>query len=135
MAYRINKIDPLDLQARKAVGVNIPFSSNGVFTSNYQTKDAIKNNIINYMLTGRGERFMNPTFGSGLRNFLFEQINTARLDTLSDNIAQEISMMFPKVIVNNLNIRPDADRNTIELVMSYQIKYTNIADTVSINFI
>lgn len=135
MAYRINKIDPIDLQARKAVGINIPFSVDGVFSSNYQTKDAIKNNLINYMLTGRGERFMNPTFGSGLRNFLFEQIDNQKLDTLSDTITQEVSMMFPKVVVRYLNINPDADRNTIELVMSYQIKYTNIADTVSINFI
>ena len=135
MAYRINKIDPIDLQARKAVGINIPFSVDGVFSSNYQTKDAIKNNLINYMLTGRGERFMNPTFGSGLRNFLFEQIDNQKLDTLSDTIAQEVSMMFPKVVVSYLNINPDADRNTIELVISYQIKYTNIADTVSINFI
>lgn len=135
MAYRINKIDPIDLQARKAVGINIPFSVDGVFSSNYQTKDAIKNNLINYMLTGKGERFMNPTFGSGLRNFLFEQIDNQKLDTLSDTIAQEVSMMFPKVVVSYLNINPDADRNTIELVISYQIKYTNIADTVSINFI
>ena len=135
MAYRINKIDPLDLQARKAIGVNLPFSTDQVFSSNYQTKDAIKNNIINYMLTGRGERFMNPTFGSGLRNFLFNQIDNQKLQTLSETIVQEVSLMFPKVVVRNLTINPDADRNTIELVMSYQIKYTNIADTVSINFI
>jgi phage baseplate assembly protein W len=135
MAYRINNIDPLDLQARKAVGINLPFSVDGVFSSNFQTKDAIKNNIINFMLTGKGERFMNPTFGSGLRNFLFERIDTQRLDTLSDSISQEISFLFPKVNLVDLKINPDADRNTIELVMSYQIKYTNIADTVSINFI
>jgi len=135
MAYRINKINPIDLQARRAVGINLPFSANGVFSSNYQTKDAVKNNLINYMLTGRGERFMNPTFGSGLRNFLFDQVDTQKLDTLSSTIAQEVSMMFPKVVVTHLNINPDVDRNTIELVMSYQIKYTNIADTISINFI
>ena len=135
MAYRINKINPLDLQARKAIGVSIPFSADGVFTSNFQSKDAIKNNLINYMLTGKQERFMNPNFGSGLRNLLFEQISTSRLNTLADTIAQEISMMFPKVVVQYLDIKPDTDRNTIELVMSYQIKYTNIADTVSINFI
>lgn len=135
MAYRISKIDPLDLQARKAIGINIPFSVDGVFSSNYKSKDAIKNNLINYMLTGRGERFMNPTFGSGLRNLLFEQINSQRLATLADTISQEVSMMFPKVVVTSLDIKPDTDRNTIELVMSYQIRYTNIADSVSINFI
>lgn len=135
MAYRINKIDPLDLQARKAIGVNLPFSVDEVFSSNYKSKDAIKNNLINYMLTGKKERFMNPTFGSGLRNLLFEQINSQRLDSLAETIAQEISVMFPKIVVQYIKINPDTDRNSIELVMSYQIKYTNIADTVSINFI
>ena len=135
MAYRINKINPLDLQARKAVGINIPFSSGDVFSVNYQTKDATKNNIINYMLTGRGERFMNPTFGSGLRNYLFEQINVQDLNTISDTIAQELDFNFPNITVQSLNIVPNPDRNTIEIVLSYQIKYTNIADTVSINFI
>jgi phage baseplate assembly protein W len=135
MAYRINKIDPLDLQARKAIGVNLPFSVDEVFSSNYKSKDAIKNNLINYMLTGKKERFMNPTFGSGLRNLLFEQINSQRLDSLAETIAQEISVMFPKIAVQYIKISPDTDRNSIELVMSYQIKYTNIADTVSINFI
>ena len=67
MAYRINKINPLDLQARKAIGVDIPFSSDQVFEQNYQTKDAIKNNIINFLLTGKDERFMNPNFGSNIR--------------------------------------------------------------------
>ena len=135
MAYRINNIDPLDLQARKAIGVNIPFSADGVFTSNYQTKDAIKTNIINYMLTGRGERFMNPTFGSGLRNFLFEQINNQKLESVAETVSQDLSLLFPKVNVIELKINPNADRNTIEVIMSYQIRYTNIADTVSINFI
>ena len=135
MAYRINKVNPLDLQARKAIGVNLPFSVDEVFSSNYKSKDAIKNNLINYMLTGKKERFMNPTFGSGLRNLLFEQINSQRLDSLAETIAQEISVIFPKIAVQYIKINPDTDRNSIELVMSYQIKYTNIADTVSINFI
>ena len=70
-----------------------------------------------------------------VRNLLFEQINSQRLDSLAETIAQEISVMFPKIAVQYIKISPDTDRNSIELVMSYQIKYTNIADTVSINFI
>ena len=36
------KINPLDRQPRKAVGVDLPFSSPSVFNSTYQTKDALK---------------------------------------------------------------------------------------------
>ena len=66
MAYKVEKIDPLDLQPRKAIGVSLPFSARGVFNSTYQSKDAIKSNLINFLLTGNQERFLNPNFGAGL---------------------------------------------------------------------
>ena len=75
MAFEAKKINPLDRQPRKAIGVSLPFTGLGVFNSTFATKDAIKNNLINFFLTGKGERFLNPTFGTGLRNLLFENIN------------------------------------------------------------
>ena len=46
---------PNDTRQRVGIGVDIPFSSGGVFTPNYTTKEAIKNNIINFFLTNPGE--------------------------------------------------------------------------------
>ena len=51
MAFQIQKIYPLDLEDRKAIGVDLPFTGTAVFNSNYLTKDAIRNNLINYFLT------------------------------------------------------------------------------------
>ena len=135
MAYRINNINPIDLQARKAVGINLPFSSDGVFSSNYQTKDAIKNNLINFLLTGKGERFMNPSFGSNIRNLLFENINDSTLDATSNTIKIELEESFPQIVVNELTINPIHDRNTVNITFAYQMKFTNLADTISINFV
>ena len=39
---------PNDTRQRVGIGVDIPFSSGGVFTPNYTTREAIKNNIINF---------------------------------------------------------------------------------------
>ena len=72
MAFDAKKINPIDLKPRVAVGVDIPFSGKAVFNQTFQTVDAIKANLINYLLTGRGERYFNPTFGSGIRNLIFE---------------------------------------------------------------
>ena len=47
MAFNVKRIDPLDLQPRKAIGVSLPFSAPAVFKSTYQSKDAIKTNLIN----------------------------------------------------------------------------------------
>ena len=59
MAYKVQRINPLDLQPRKAVGIALPFSGRAVFNSTYTSKDAVRNNIINYFLTGKNERVFN----------------------------------------------------------------------------
>ena len=50
MAFGVKQIFPNDTRARVAIGVDLPLNGNAVFNSNYQTKDAIKNNLINYKL-------------------------------------------------------------------------------------
>ena len=52
MAFDAKKINPIDLKPRVAVGVDIPFSGKAVFNQTFQTVDAIKANLINYLLTG-----------------------------------------------------------------------------------
>ena len=74
MAFNVQRINPLDLQPRKAVGVSLPFSSNSVFNSTYTTQDALKANLVNHFLTEKGERYLNPDLGAGLRRLLFDQI-------------------------------------------------------------
>ena len=72
MPFDAQQIYPIDFNKSAAVGVNLPFSDPAVFKPNYTTKDAIKNNLINFFLTNQGERPLNPSFGSGLRAFIFE---------------------------------------------------------------
>jgi len=133
MAFEVQKINPLDRQPRKAVGVSIPFSAGNVFTSTYQTKDAIKVNLINYFLTGRGERYLNPSFGSGLPSQLFEQITDEGLLDLVMVIKQELRDYFPKVVVNDLTLESIPDDNIITFYLKYSIRDTNIEDEVVIN--
>ena len=46
MAFNVKNINPLDRQPRKAIGVDLPFSGDGVFNSTFQTKDAFFPTII-----------------------------------------------------------------------------------------
>ena len=80
MAFEAQQIFPIDFNKSAAVGINLPFSAPGVFKSNYTTKEAIKSSLINYFLTNPGERYMNPTFGGGLRDFIFEQISDDNME-------------------------------------------------------
>jgi phage baseplate assembly protein W len=134
MAFNAKRINPIDQQPRKAVGVSLPFSGKAVFNSTFETKEAIKSNLINYLLTGRGERYMNPTFGSGLRNQMFNNINRENLSTLEVQIAQELEDYFPTLSVSKLNITGVPDSNTISLSLNFLIRDTLVQDELTINF-
>ena len=134
MAFDVKRINPLDRQARKAVGVNIPFSGNAVFNSTYETKEAIKANIINYLLTGKGERYFNPSFGSGLRNELFNNINRENLSTLEFKVRLDLENYFPTLEVIDLKVQTEPDNNIITLSLRFHLTDTLIEDEILINF-
>ena len=134
MAFEAKKINPLDRQPRKAIGVSLPFTGLGVFNSTFATKDAIKNNLINFFLTGKSERFLNPTFGTGLRNLLFENIDKENVDAIDGEIRDSLRNNFPAVLPIKINTVGTPDTNTVTFSMKYQIQDTGIEDTLAINF-
>jgi phage baseplate assembly protein W len=134
MAFGAKKIFPIDTRPGTAVGVSIPFNSPAVFYSTYTTKDAIKNNLINYFLTDQTERYLNPSFGANLRSFIFTQITTGNLEGLKEYIQSQISTFFPNVIIASLNILSTPDNNEVTVDLKYNIKDTGITDQIQITF-
>ena len=134
MAFRVERINPIDLQPRKAVGVSVPFSSKAVFNSTYTTKDALKNNLINFFLTGRGERFLNINIGTGLRAFLFEQITVDIEEQIKQEIRASIKEWFPGVVIQNIVVQDLIDSNSVNIYIGYILDQTNIQDELVINF-
>jgi hypothetical protein len=56
MAYNLRNINVLDLRPSVGVGVALPFNVPGVFKTIYTTKEQLKFNIINFLLTNKRER-------------------------------------------------------------------------------
>jgi uncharacterized protein len=134
MAFNPQLINPIDLNPNLAVGVNLPFSGPSVFTPNYLTSDAIKNNLINYFLTNPGERPLNPTFGGGLRAFIFQQISENSLDGLKENVSLKLETYFPNVIINSLDVLKRDDENSVVVQLKYSIANSNINDNLTFQF-
>mgnify|MGYP003674474203 FL=1 len=137
MAFGAVNIFPNDTRPRVGIGVNIPFNEGGVFTPNYLTKEAIKSNLINYFLTNPGERPGNPSFGGGLRRFIFSQISTENIDYLIEDIQTKISNEFPNIILNDLNVNgsnEDINNNNITVEIYYSVTNTDITDELTLNF-
>tara|TARA_R110000851_G_scaffold111583_4_gene235119 strand:- start:743 stop:1150 length:408 start_codon:yes stop_codon:yes gene_type:complete len=134
MAFGAVQIYPNDTRARVGIGVDIPFNEGGVFTPNYTTKEAIKNNLINYFLTNPGERPGNPTFGGGLRNFIFTNIDSENLDFLKDDINEKLKNQFPNILVYSVTVTGNFDHNEVQVAIKYSVQNTSITDDLTLSF-
>jgi phage baseplate assembly protein W len=132
MAIIVQNRFPIDSIGRKAVGVDIPFNAPAVFKSNYLTKDAIKNNLINFYSTNPGERVFNPFFGSGLQKYVFENIDTLTNDFIKKLVTDEINQFFPFVQVAQITTTINEDTNTIAINLKYQVINNGIQDEINI---
>ena len=133
MAYNVEQIEPIDFLPDVAVGVNLPFTGNAVFNSTYLTKDAIKANLINYFLTNKGERYMNPQFGSNIRKLLFDNIDQEKLEEIKSIVKRDIRKFFPRVNPLLTQVTSDPDNHVVSLLVRYSIVDTNIEDELLIN--
>jgi phage baseplate assembly protein W len=134
MAFGAKKIFPIDQKPGTAVGISIPFNAPAVFFSTYATKDAIRNNLLNFFLTNKTERYLNNNFGANLRAFIFEQITSGNLDFLKQDIQQLISQYFTNIRVEKLDILEYPDVNEINVQLTYSIINTGVTDQVEITF-
>ena len=134
MAFGETRIYPNDLRPRVAIGVDLPLGGPVAFIPNYQTKDAIKNNLVNYLLTNPGERIENPLFGAGLRAYIFTQITEGGLDYIKEDLQDKIKTNFPTVNLDEVNVLQTVNTNTIQVIISYSIPNTSINDTLELNF-
>jgi phage baseplate assembly protein W len=134
MAFGAKKIFPIDTKPGTGVGVGIPFNAPGVFKTTYTTKEAVKNNLINFFLTNQNERYLNPTFGGNLRAFVFQQISEGNIESLKEDIQSQLKSYFPSVVVGSLNIDSIPDEQQVNIVLKYNIVDTGLTDTLEIAF-
>jgi len=132
MAIIVRNRFPVDSQAQKAVGVDIPFNGPAVFKSNYLTREAIKNNLINFFSTTPGERVFNPFFGSKLKSIVFQGLNDVTKENISFILNDELKNIFPFVQVQDINYVPNEDFNELTITITYQVANFGINDTLEI---
>lgn len=124
------KFNPIDVGQPKGIGISILFNNEtSVFNTTTSTKEQVKSNLVNYILTDKGERFFDPTFGGNLRASLFEPDTT--FDSVAATLEQEIYAYVPNIIIRNITIKKFSDQNIVNLVLDYSIN--NQDDNLVIN--
>ena len=137
MAYvKSTRVDPRDLNKNTAIGVKLPFNAPGVFYSTFSTKEQIRFNVVNLVLTAKGERVENPNFGTNVRSQLFNQIDPSTFSDLELDLVESIQTYIPNVRVTRVNFSQGGEYNdnTLVVTITYQILISNEVDTVTVNF-
>jgi phage baseplate assembly protein W len=123
-------LNPQDVGQKRGIGINVLFNNGtNVFNQTFTTKEQVKANLINYILTNKGERFFYPQFGGDLRASLFEPTTT--FDSIAARLEKEITAYVPNIIINNINVKKFSDENLVNISIDYSI--SNQPDTLVIN--
>jgi phage baseplate assembly protein W len=136
---QVTQVNPLDLQGNIAIGISLPFTGpSGPFNSTYDTISQIKSNLINLLLTNKGERIMNPDFGSDLKRVLFEGIVEDTSFLIKDLINNSVSLFMPEIRIMDILIDPSPNynnNNTISITIQYQIRLSGTPGQITVQFI
>ena len=127
----ITRISPLDLNESLAIGITFPLLNDGRFEQSFTVKEQVKSNILNVLLTERGERLNLPNFGVGLKSLLFE--NNVNTDELTQRISEQLDEHVPDIEITNVISDFLEDQHILKITLEYVVIYSNEKDAIKIN--
>ena len=101
------KINPLDINKNATIGVAIPLNEVNMTSGTTTTREQLKTNLLNLLLTIPGERINNPDYDIGLKQQLFE--NNLDKTTLLEVINSQVSFFLPEIVIDNLELEQDLE--------------------------
>jgi phage baseplate assembly protein W len=96
-------------------------------------EDAVKGSIRNILLTRRGERFFNPSFGSDIHRILFENASTAADNDLRTFITTALENFEPRARLLNLDVTSYPDDNGYVITIVFSV--INRTEPVTLNIL
>ena len=116
--------------------INITFKKHPVTDDLVVSKDAsaIKQAIVNLLLTNKGERLMAPDYGSNIRSYLFEPMDYGTANQIKNNIRDTIETFEPRIRVLQISATPNFDDNGFDITMTYNVMGTD-TPPVTVDFL
>jgi hypothetical protein len=128
VAYILDKKVVKDTKAFNdfAYGITLPVKNGntGFFESAFSSYEQAKSNLKNLLLTKKGERVMQPNFGTGLSSLLFEQMDDSFEERLKETITNSVNFWLPYISIEEIDVNMTdemKDKNTAELKLSFTV--------------
>tara|TARA_R110000765_G_scaffold314119_1_gene407001 strand:+ start:40 stop:405 length:366 start_codon:yes stop_codon:yes gene_type:complete len=113
--------------------VQLPLNkaTNSTYINIDEVRGMVKQNVKNLLLTTPGERVMLPLFGAGLKRYLFENVDSASIES---EIIAGISYQFERYLssVKLLDVAVRQEDNFLLVKVFYSLREFNIQDFLQI---
>ena len=114
---------------------HIPLSEDAEdgFTVNTTIVEALKQNFLMLLLTNPGEYPMRPTYGIGIKRFLFENFGTATYADIQNRITSETRRWMPQIRITNISFDNSLqDESRLGMRIEYSIPAIGSSDSVDV---
>jgi hypothetical protein len=100
--------------AENAIGCPYPIVKNprGLFAPQ-KGLNQIQSDLLILILTNPGERVLMPTYGTPLRQYMFDQNDTTVANNVRSAIINAINTFEPRIVVSSLTVTNGADPSTL----------------------
>ena len=95
---------------------------------------AVKQAILNLLLTQKGERIYDPEYGADLKSHLFEPLDFGTAGSIKDNISKTIDTYEPRVSIETLLVEPNLESNGFDVRLDFQVLSRADIPPISIEF-
>lgn len=119
---------------RTVKGLQFPVSTSntgGMFARNFDA-EAIKDGLIQLLMTQQGERPMNYSYGTILRNSVFAPLDGQLISEIKTSIETAIKRFEPRVSIRTLQVTPNEETSGVDIALVFSIK-DNVFSTETIN--
>jgi len=118
-----------------SIAVSLPLALSDEYGYEMLTdlKSVFKQNLKTLILTEPGERVMDPSYGVGIRKFLFENFSQSLLSNIDSKIREQVRTYIPAINILQINFDTSGiDRNTINIAILYSIPGVGARDSLSV---
>ena len=106
-------------------GFPLELDASGVISMAVYEED-VRQAIRIILTTSPGERVMRPDFGAGLKDFVFEPINTTTMALIEQRVEKALLTWEPRIDLQSVTVKSDAQEHGKLLVgIEYRVRSTN----------
>lgn len=121
----------------------VPFKDLSLsFAKNKVTEDllvkkedaAVKQAVLNILLTNKGERVYDAQYGSNVRTYLFEPLDFGTAGSIRDEIVRTLKRYEPRVTIQECLVEPNFDSNGFDVRLDFKVLSRADVPRISIEF-